>query len=264
MNLEQITLEVVDLCRNVGQFIKSEQVKINSNDIETKDLNSFVSYVDKEAEIKLVSVLKTILPEAGFIAEEGTETKRGDVYNWIIDPLDGTTNYLHNLPIFAISIALAKNDEMVSGVIYEIGFDEMFYAWKDGGAFLNTKPISVKSTTELKDTLLATGFPYYDFERLPKYLNLLSDCFLKTRGVRRIGTAATDLAYVACGRFDGFFEYGLSAWDVAAGSLIVKEAGGKVDDFKNGNDPVFGKEILACSSAIFEDLENLVQSHMNG
>lgn len=264
MNLEQITLEVVDLCRNVGQFIKSEQAKISLNDVETKDLNSFVSYVDKEAEIQLISVLKTILPEAGFIAEEGTETTRGEVYNWIIDPLDGTTNYLHNLPIFAISIALAKNDEMVSGVIYEIGFDEMFYAWKDGGAFLNTKSISVKGTTELKDTLLATGFPYYDFERLPKYLNLLSDCFLKTRGVRRIGTAATDLAYVACGRFDGFFEYGLNAWDVAAGSLIVKEAGGKVDDFKKGNDPVFGKEIVACSSAIFEDLENLVQSHMNG
>ena len=140
----------------------------------------------------------------------------------------------------------------------------MFYAWKDGGSFLNTKPISVKGTKELKDTLLATGFPYYDFERLPKYLNLLSDCFLKTRGVRRIGTAATDLAYVACGRFDGFFEYGLNAWDVAAGSLIVQEAGGKVDDFKYGNNPIFGKEILACSSAIFEDLENLVQSHMNG
>ncbi len=263
MNLEKITNQVVDVCRTVGQFIKSEQAKIKAKDIETKDLNSFVSYVDKEAEKQLVSKLKTILPEAGFIAEEGTETRRGAVYNWIIDPLDGTTNYLHNLPIFAISIALAKNEEMISGVIYEIGFDEMFYAWKDGGAFMNKKSISVKDTSDLKDTLLATGFPYHDFDRLPKYLNLLSDCFLKTRGVRRIGTAATDLAYVACGRFDGFFEYGLNAWDVAAGSLIVKEAGGKVDDFKNGNDSVFGKEILAGSTAIFEDLEELVQSHMN-
>ncbi len=263
MNLEKITNQVVDVCRTVGQFIKSEQAKIKAKDIETKDLNSFVSYVDKEAEKQLVSKLKTILLEAGFIAEEGTETRRGAVYNWIIDPLDGTTNYLHNLPIFAISIALAKNEEMISGVIYEIGFDEMFYAWKDGGAFMNKKSISVKDTSDLKDTLLATGFPYHDFDRLPKYLNLLSDCFLKTRGVRRIGTAATDLAYVACGRFDGFFEYGLNAWDVAAGSLIVKEAGGKVDDFKNGNDSVFGKEILAGSTAIFEDLEELVQSHMN-
>ena len=263
MNLEKITNQVVDVCRTVGQFIKSEQAKIKAKDIETKDLNSFVSYVDKEAEKQLVSKLKTILPEAGFIAEEGTETRRGAIYNWTIDPLDGTTNYLHNLPIFAISIALAKNEEMISGVIYEIGFDEMFYAWKDGGAFMNKKSISVKDTSDLKDTLLATGFPYHDFDRLPKYLNLLSDCFLKTRGVRRIGTAATDLAYVACGRFDGFFEYGLNAWDVAAGSLIVKEAGGKVDDFKNRNDSVFGKEILAGSTAIFEDLEELVQSHMN-
>ena len=126
MNLEEITSQVVDLCYTVGQFIKTEQIKINSKDIEVKDLNSFVSYVDKEAEIQLVSELKTILPEAGFIAEEGTETKQGEVFNWIIDPLDGTTNYLHNLPVFAISIALAKNKEIVSGVIYEIGFDEMF------------------------------------------------------------------------------------------------------------------------------------------
>jgi myo-inositol-1(or 4)-monophosphatase len=264
MNLEEITQKVADLCQKVGLFIKAEQSKINSNDIEVKNLNSFVSYVDKEAEMQLVSELKTILPEAGFIAEEGTETKQGEVYNWIIDPLDGTTNYLHNLPVFAISIALAKNKEMVAGVIYEIGFDEMFTAWKEGGAFLNNKAISVKSTSELQDTLLATGFPYYDFNRLPKYLNLLSDCFQKTRGVRRFGSAAVDLAYVACGRFDGFFEYGLNAWDVAAGALIVQEAGGIVTDFKNGQDHIFGREILAGSTAIFEDLENLVQSHMNG
>jgi myo-inositol-1(or 4)-monophosphatase len=263
MNLEEITSQVVDLCYTVGQFIKTEQIKINSKDIETKDLNSFVSYVDKEAEIQLVSKLKTILPEAGFIAEEGTETKQGEVYNWIIDPLDGTTNYLHNLPVFAISIALAKNKEIVSGVIYEIGFDEMFSAWKDGGAFMNKSAISVKGTTDLKDTLLATGFPYYDFDRLPKYLNLLSDCFQKTRGVRRFGSAAIDLAYVACGRFDGFFEYGLNSWDVAAGALIVQEAGGKVDDFKSNENHIFGREILAGSTAVFNNLKELVQFHMN-
>ena len=263
MNLENITEKVVELCYTVGHFIKAEQAKINAKDVEVKDLNSFVSYVDKEAELKLVSGLKTILPEAGFIAEEGTETKRGEVYNWIIDPLDGTTNYLHNLPIFAISIALAKKEEMVSGVVYEMGMDEMFYAWKDGGAFMNKKEISVKKSTELKDTLLATGFPYYDFDRLPKYLNLLSECFQKTRGVRRFGSAATDLAYVACGRFDGYFEYGLSPWDVAAGALLVKEAGGKVTDFSSGQDFIFGREILSGSSAIFNALEELVQNHMN-
>ena len=264
MNLQEITYQVADLCQKVGQFIKTEQAKINSNDIEVKDLNSFVSYVDKEAEMQLVSELKTILPEAGFIAEEGTETKQGEVYNWIIDPLDGTTNYLHNLPVFAISIALAKNEEIVSGVIYEIGFGEMFTAWKGGGAFLNSNKISVKTEAKLENALLATGFPYYDFDRLPKYLNLLSDCFQKTRGVRRFGSAAVDLAYVACGRFDGFFEYGLNPWDVAAGALIVHEAGGNVTDFKNGSNHIFGREILAGSKAIFKNLEELVQSHMNG
>ena len=264
MNLKDLTLKVVDLCYVTGAFIKSEQAKIGASDIETKDLNSFVSYVDKEAEIQLIEGLKALLPEAGYIAEEGTETKREAEYNWIIDPLDGTTNYLHNLPVFAISIALARHNKIISGVVYEIGFNEMFWAWKDGGAYKNEKAIQVKQASQLKDTLLATGFPYYDFERLPNYMKLLADCFKNTRGMRRFGSAATDLAYVACGRFDGFFEYGLSPWDVAAGSLLVQEAGGIVSDFQNGSDYIFGGEILASSEALYPSLNTMVQKHMNG
>lgn len=264
MSLEQITLKVGTLCQSVGTFIKEEQSKIQSSDIEVKDMNSFVSYVDKEAEKKLVDGLQAILPEAGFIAEEGTLDTKGEEYNWIIDPLDGTTNYLHNLPVYAISIGLEQHGKMVSGVILELGMNELFYAWKNGGAYLNRKAIHVKQSTQLEDTLLATGFPYYDYTRLPKYMNLLADCFKKTRGMRRFGSAATDLAYVACGRFDGFFEYGLNAWDVAAGAVIVEEAGGKVSDFRHGSDYIFGKEILAGSSAIFPALSQLIDEHMNG
>ena len=263
IDLKNITKEVTDLCNIVGEYIKAEQSKLRVSDIEIKDLNSFVSYVDKQAEVQLVDGLKVILPEAGFITEEGTETIKGPVYNWIIDPLDGTTNYIHGLPVFAISIGLEKNHKMVSGVVLELGNNEMFYAYKNGGAYLNGKPISVKNNSQLKDTLLATGFPYYDYTRLPKYMNLLADCFKESRGMRRLGSAATDLVYVACGRFDGFFEYGLNAWDVAAGALIVQEAGGKVSDFNGGEDYIFGREIIAGSSAIFEPLTQLIHKHMD-
>ena len=262
-NLFKLTHQVIDLCKDTGHFIKSEQQGIEEKDIEVKDLNSFVSYVDKTAEKSIVKGLKQFFPEAGILAEEGTDNRLGSTYNWIIDPLDGTTNYLHGLPVYAISIGLKKNDEVILGVIYELSNNEMFYAWKNGGAFLNGNPIHVKSTSKLADTLLATGFPYYDYDRLPQYLNLLSDCFQKTRGVRRLGSAATDLAYVACGRFDGFFEYSLNAWDVAAGSVIVREAGGVISDFNGGDNYLFGREILATSSSIYPELLNLIMKNMN-
>ena len=262
-DLHILVQTVSTLCYEVGKFMKAEQFRLTAEDVETKDLNSFVSYVDKEAEKMLVKGLKEILPESGFIAEEGTETYRSETYNWIVDPLDGTTNYLHGLPVFAISIALQEGDELVLGVVYELGNDEMFTAWKGGGTHLNNKPVRVAANNALSRSLLATGFPYYDYQRLDNYLELLADCFRKTRGVRRFGSAATDLAYVACGRFDGFFEYGLSPWDVAAGAVLVQEAGGQVSDFRGGSSYVFGKEILAGSAALFPDLKALVKNHMS-
>lgn len=262
MNLENITKQVCELCQEVGKFIKAEQSNITAKDIEVKDMNSFVSYVDKQAEEQLVAGLKRILPEAGFITEEGTIAYTANTHNWIVDPLDGTTNFLHGLPVYAISIGLRENNEMVSGVILELGNNELFYAWKNGGACMNGQIIKVKDSTKLEDTLLATGFPYYDYTRLPKYMNLLADCFQKTRGLRRFGSAATDLAYVACGRFDGFFEYGLNAWDVAAGAVIVREAGGEASAFFDENDFLFDREILAGSKAIMPELKELVQKHM--
>ena len=254
MNYNKLANSVGSLAREVGLFIKSEQEKLSSIKIETKSLNSLVSYVDKEAEKKLISSLSALLPEAGFIAEERTVDPKKADFQWIVDPLDGTTNFLHGLPIFSVSIALTHLDDLVVGVVYEVGQDELFVASKNNGTTLNGKAIEVTETENLSDTLLATGFPYYDFKRLPVYLELLSDFFKTTRGVRRMGSAAVDLAYVAAGRFDGFFEYGLSPWDVAAGTLLVEEAGGMVNDFSNGKNILFGKEIWASNGKIHEEI----------
>lgn len=263
MDLQKLCAQVITLSEVTGNFILSERDKVSTEQIELKSLNSLVSYVDKTAEEQLVKGLRGLLPEAGFIAEEGTDNTKGDEYNWVVDPLDGTTNFLHGIPVFAISIALMQNDEVILGVVYELGQKEMFAAWKGGGAYLNGKPIKVSSNKELKNSLLATGFPYYDFGRLENFLELMTIYFEKTRGVRRLGSAATDLAYVACGRFDAFFEYGLSPWDVAAGALIVKEAGGIVKDYKDGDDYIFGKEIACGNPNIFEEFYSYLQAKMN-
>lgn len=259
-DLNDILEKVIKTARSTGAFLKKEVENVRSSDIESKGIHNFVTYVDKEAEQQIVSELKSILPVAGFITEEQTETKMADEFNWIVDPLDGTTNFIHQLPCFSISIALMKDKEIVLGVIYEINQDECFSAIKDGGAFMNGKKISVSKAKTLNDSLLATGFPYYDYSRIDNYIELFIWFLRNTHGVRRFGSAAVDLAYVACGRFDGFFEYSLNPWDVAAGSLIVKEAGGMVTDFKGDNNYVFGKEIVAGNSLIFDEFLQKVKS----
>ncbi len=254
LDLEQLCRQVVQLSREVGQFIKNEVNQVKNEEIETKSLNSLVSYVDKKAEETIVHRLEVLLPEAGFIAEEGTSDKKGEHYNWIIDPLDGTTNFLHAIPVFSVSIALMQDNEIVLGVVYEVNQDECFYAWKGGEAYLNGQKIQVSKTSKLADALLATGFPYYDFKRIDAYFKVLQHFAQHTRGVRRLGSAAVDLVYVACGRFDAFFEYSLNAWDVAAGAFIVQQAGGQISDFKGEANWLFGKEMLASNRLINEEV----------
>ena len=258
INLEDVCRQVVAISQDVGVYLIEEQAKLSSNDIEIKGKHNYVTYVDKTAERKIVDALSHIIPEAGFIAEEGTESRLGEQYNWIVDPLDGTTNFIHGLSPFCISIALQRDQEIVVGVIYEPRLKEAFYAWEGGKSYLNGKPISVSQNANLDNALLATGFPYTDYEFLDNYMDLFKWCMVHTRGVRRLGSAATDLAYVACGRVDGFYEYGLSPWDVAAGSLIVKQAGGMVSDFNGGKDFVFGKQILAFNSHIYQEFQDEV------
>ena len=252
-NYKSLCLLTCEIARSAGKFMAEERKSFDASKIESKGLHDLVSYVDKESERQIIEQLTVLLPESGFIAEEGTSAKHGERYNWVIDPLDGTTNYIQGVPIYAVSIGLLDHDELVLGVVYEVGLDECFYAWKEGGAFINGLPIRVSSRNDIQDALLATGFPYNDFSRLDEYLELLKWTMTNARGVRRLGSAATDLAYVACGRFDSFWEYDLKPWDVAAGALIVKEAGGIVTDFSGSDAYIFGKEIIA-SNAMLSDL----------
>lgn len=245
MNLENITSEVITLAKNVGSFIREERRTFTYDRVQHKGPSDLVSYVDTEAEKRLVERLKEILPSAGFITEEGTTDQGQKEYTWIIDPLDGTTNFVHGLPNYCVSIGLMFEKQMVLGVVYEVANNECFYAWKDGGAYLDGKPIKVSTSTKINDVVLATGFPYYNFEKLEEYLKILNDLMKDTQGLRRMGSAAADMAYVACGRYGGFFEYNLNSYDIAAGVMLVQEAGGTVTDFNGGDDYIFGREIVA-------------------
>ncbi|MCS5491067.1 inositol monophosphatase family protein [Algoriphagus limi] len=251
--LQQLLEQTQEIAKSVGAFIRKERQHFDVQKVEHKGFNDLVSYVDKEAERRIVEQLGQIFPEAGFITEEGTNSTRAEVYNWVIDPLDGTTNFIHGLPIFSVSIALMEREEVILGVVYEINLHECFYAIKGGGAFCNETPIHVSKAPNLAASLIATGFPYYNFEQIDKYLAALKSLMQSTHGLRRFGSAAVDLAYVAMGRIEGFFEYNLNSYDVAAGSLIVKEAGGKVTDFSGGSDYIFGRQIVATNSMIHQE-----------
>jgi len=260
MNLELITKQVANLTRAIGNYIKTECHKLESADIESKGFNDFVTHVDKTAEQRLASELKKILPEAGIIAEENPNYERKGQYNWIIDPLDGTTNFIHGVPLYSISIALAQNEKVISGVVFEVNLHECFYAWDQGGAYLNGHSISVSTRKKISDGLIATGFPYSDFSRMEQYMAAFDELMRNTHGIRRLGSAAVDLAYVAAGRYDAFWEYGLSPWDVAGGAILVKEAGGIVSDFSGNDNYIFGKEMIATNQLLSEEFSSLIRS----
>lgn len=263
MNYEILCSKVVAIARLTGNFIRKESMNFDAAAIEFKGLNDLVSYVDKAAERQLVRNLSKILPEAGFTTEEKTINRKGKIYNWIIDPLDGTTNFIHGLPTYSISIALYEAGQPVIGVVYEINRGEMFSTFKGGAAFLNNKPISVSSRNELADCLLATGFPYYNFDKQAQYMELFTEMMRSCRGLRRIGSAAVDLAYVACGRFDAYFEYNLNAWDVAAGAYLVQQAGGQIMNFSGGDEFIETREILATNGKITNEILAKIDKHFN-
>jgi myo-inositol-1(or 4)-monophosphatase len=258
IDLEKITTQVIDLAKEVGKFIRDERKTFSYSNVEVKGLNDLVSYVDKTSETRLVEKLSVIFPEAGFIVEENTKSGTKD-YNWIVDPLDGTTNFVHGIPCYAISIGLEYKGDIIVGVVYEVAQNECFSAYKNGGAFLNGNKINVSARQTLSESLIATGFPIYNFSRIDAYINTLTTLMKSTHGIRRIGAAAADLCYLACGRVDAFFEYNLNAWDVAAGALIVKEAGGTVTDFSENNNWLFGKEIMATNKNLQTEFGDLVK-----
>jgi myo-inositol-1(or 4)-monophosphatase len=261
MHLESLTNNVTEIAKQAGDFIRQERKNFSPDKIEYKGLNDLVSYVDKNAEKIIVSNLERLLPEAGFITEEKTTAKTGERYNWIIDPLDGTTNFIHGVPTYSVSIALKEYDELVSGVVYEVNLDECFYACKDTPAYVNGSKISVTNTGQLKASLVATGFPYYDFKKQGAYMELFTELMRSCHGLRRLGSAAVDLVYTACGRFEAFYEYNLNAWDIAAGVVIVRQAGGEVVNFSGGSEVLNTRELLATNGKITKEMLEVIQKY---
>ena len=256
----QLSLELAALCRRTAQFIREEARTFDRTKVEHKGVHDLVSYVDQETERRLVTGLRQLLPEAGFITEEGTAgpDTHLEEFTWIIDPLDGTTNFVHGLPIYSISVALLHRKELMVGVVHEANRDESFRAVRGGGAFCNDRPIHVSDVPKLNNALVATGFPYTNFVQLPNYLQVLGTFMTRTHGLRRLGSAAVDLAYVAAGRFEGYFEFNLNSYDVAAGLLLVREAGGRTTQFLEEGDPLFGREVVASNGLVHAEMQTII------
>ncbi len=260
-------LDLSALCREsrliiekTGAFILGELGKVEAGHIEAKSLNSLVSYVDRTAEQQLVQGLGALLPGSVFQTEEDTVEQADGEWLWIVDPLDGTTNFLHQIPVFSVSVALSRAGETVMGIVYEINRKECFWGWKGSGVFCNERRVSVSSATLLQDAVIGTGFPYKADNRVQPHITALAHFMKSSRGIRRLGSAATDLAYVACGRFDAFFEYSLNPWDIAAGAFLVQEAGGKVFDFNLGDDYLAQGQVIACNSGLAAEFAPLIHS----
>ena len=259
--LANICKESLSVVERAGDFIRSQVGQVGESRIEEKSLNSLVSYVDKEAEQILVAGLSQIFPEAGFLTEEGTAVSAGSrPWQWIIDPLDGTTNFLYSLPCFAVSVALAYEGRPMIGMVYEVNQREMYHAWRGGGAFCYGRPIAGSRAGLLKDSLVATGYPYENYSTLSAHFSVTDRFQRSTRGIRRWGAASVDLCYVACGRYTIFFENTLNPWDVAAGILLVEEAGGKVSDFRGLCGDFSGREVLATNHLVHEEALGFVRA----
>jgi len=243
-----------------GKILKNNFGKLPEEAIRRKSVNDFLSFVDEESEKKILKIIQGAYPGHSFLAEESGSGGAKDSPLWIIDPLDGTTNYIHRIPVFAVSIGLQQENELVLGIVYNPVTDEMFWAEKGRGAFLNDQPIQVSETKEMQNSLLATGFPFKTKQVLPEYLTAFESIFRDCRGIRRMGAAAIDLAFVAAGRLDGFWEIGLSPWDVAAGALIIKEAGGAVTDFWNNEYYLHNNYIVSSNGKIHNSLLQNLQN----
>jgi len=244
----------IQAAKEAGAFIMKHYGSLPEESIRKKGANDFLSFVDENSEKLIVDILHTSFPDHDILAEETGETSKESAYRWIIDPLDGTTNYLRCVPMFSISIALEYKGDIILGVIYDPVRDELFHAEKDKGAFCNEQRLSVSKKTSLSESFLATGFPFKAKQFLRDYLDCFELLFNHTIGMRRLGSAALDLAYVAAGRFDAYWELGLSPWDVAAGTVLVREAGGCITDFWNKPDFMNNSYILASNGKIHEEL----------
>jgi myo-inositol-1(or 4)-monophosphatase len=253
----------IKAARRAGQIINRASLDVDKLNISVKQQSDFVTEVDRAAEAAIIDVLREAYPHHGILAEESglTGAAPDAEYQWIVDPLDGTTNFIHGVPQYAVSIGLAHKGSMTQAVVFDPNRNELFTASKGGGAFLNDKRIRVAKRTRLDEALIATGFPYRVFEHIDAYLAIFKEVAQKSAGMRRPGAAALDLAWVACGRVDGFWEFGLSPWDIAAGSLLITEAGGLVSDLAGENDYMRTGNVVAGNPKVFAQLLQLIALH---
>ena len=252
----------VKAAREAGRIINKGSNDVNALTVTAKNFNDFVSEVDHAAEQAIIDTLKYAYPDHGFLGEESGKSNSEAENIWIIDPLDGTTNFLHNFPQYCVSIALQQKGVLTQAVIYDPVRNDLFTATKGRGAFLNDKRIRVANRGKLQTALIGTGFPFRDFTHLDTYMAMLKDMIKNTAGIRRPGSAALDLAYVAAGFTDGFFELNLSSWDIAAGGLLVQEAGGIVGDFQGNESWLTTGNIVAGNAKIFSQMLQVLAPHL--
>ncbi len=254
---------MIDIAKNAaldaGKIIREHFRSLPAQAVRKKAVNDFLSFVDENSEKKIIETISRHYPDHAFHAEESGRSENTCRYQWIIDPLDGTTNFIKGIPVFAISIGLMEGDELILGVIYDPIGEELFWAEKGKGAWLNDKPIQVSRNTRLSDSFIGTGFPFKAKQMSTDYLSAFESIFHASLGIRRMGAAAIDLAYVAAGRFDGFWEIGLNPWDVAAGAVIIQEAGGMVSDFWNKPFFLYNHYIVASNGKIHGEMCEHVQ-----
>lgn len=256
--LKRMTLAVCDIAKSAGSYIKEERAKFSLTKVERKHAHDYVSYVDKGSEQRIVSALRQLLPEAGFITEEGSAGHDQEQLVWVIDPLDGTTNFIHQFPPYAVSIALMQGQQIIIGVVYEICANECYYAWQGGGAYLDSTPIHV-SHQEIEDALLCFQLPYNSEAYKPTAKHFIDTFYGHCASIRMMGSAAIALCYVAAGRLDGYAEQFLGQWDFMAGGLIVREAGGSVTDFSGSADFTQGNSVVATNGIIQQHILNAIE-----
>ena len=257
-HLEQLTRDVCQVARRAGEYIAAERTAFSDESVERKHAHDYVSYVDKGSEKLIVEALRGLLPEAGFITEEGSATYHDEQYWWVVDPLDGTTNFIHRFPPYCVSIALCQGHEIQLGVVYEVTTGECFYAWKDGGAWQDGQRLRV-ADRPIGDALLCLQLPYDSEAYRPVAKHLLDVFYGRAASVRMMGSAAMALCYVAAGRLDGYVEKYIGQWDYMAGALIVQEAGGCVTDYDGQADFTQGNSVVATNGVIHQDMLDAVK-----
>jgi myo-inositol-1(or 4)-monophosphatase len=253
----------IKAARRAGNLISRASLDIGQLKVSTKQQNDFVTEIDRAAEATIIDTLREVYPSHAILAEESGDSRpdTDTEYRWIIDPLDGTTNFIHGFPQYAVSIALEHRGQLAQAVIFDPNRNELFTASKGGGAFLNDKRIRVSNRSKLDEALLGTGFPYRVFDHVDAYLAIFKEMTRRSSGVRRPGAASLDLAYVAAGRLDGFWEFGLSPWDMAAGALLIQESGGLVSDLAGESAYLRTGNIVGGNPKIFGQLLQVIQPH---